>query len=255
MIEDSELQKEIIKIKKDINAVILVHNYERDEVQDIADYIGDSLGLSRQAAKTNAKIIVFCGVYFMAETASILSPDKIVLLPEKDAGCPMAEMITASELRSLKKQHPDATVVCYVNSSAEVKAESDLCCTSANADKVVLSVAPDKKIIFVPDINLGKYVAKITNRNLILWNGYCPTHAALSTEDIIKAKKLHPFARVWSHPECSPEILNISDRILSTGQMTTTCQKSEEEEIIIATEMGMMCRLVRDNPHKKFYLA
>ncbi|MBI5416400.1 quinolinate synthase NadA [Candidatus Poribacteria bacterium] len=253
--EDVELQKKINALKEELNAIILVHNYQRDEVQDIADYLGDSLALSRKAASTDAKIIIFCGVYFMAETASILSPDKLVLIPEKDAGCPMADMITANELIKLKKIHPDAKVVCYVNSSAEVKAECDICCTSANAVQIVQSFHKEQKIIFVPDKNLGKYVERMTGRKLILWEGFCPTHEKLSTDDIKNAKKQYPNASVWSHPECSPEILNISDRILSTGGMTNIAVSAKEKEVIIATEMGMLHRLSKNNPDKKFYLA
>ncbi len=253
--ENTKLKEEILKLKKELNAIIIVHNYQQDEVQDIADYIGDSLALSRKASNTDAEVIVFCGVYFMAETASILSPDKIVLLPEKDAGCPMADMISPAQLISLKEKYPEAKVVCYVNSSAEIKALSDICCTSANAVQVVNSIPEKYKIIFIPDKNLGLYVSRITGRELILWEGFCPTHDRLTVKDIKEIKRQHPDASLWSHPECTPEILDISDEILSTGGMTSLAGKSDKKEIIIATEMGMIYRLKKDNPDKNFYIA
>ena len=201
-----QLIEQIEKLKAACNAVILAHNYQPGEIQDLADFTGDSLGLSIRASETDADVIVFCGVRFMAETAAILSPGKIVLLPEKSAGCPMADMITAEQLRQLKKENPDATVVCYVNSSAEVKAESDYCCTSANAVEVVDSLPEDEQIIFVPDQHLGQFVAERTGRNLILWPGYCTTHVLITVDDIKTAKAEHPDAIVMAHPECSEPV-------------------------------------------------
>jgi len=257
--------EKINELKKKRNAVILVHNYQLPEVQDVADFLGDSLGLSQQAAKTDAEIIVFCGVHFMAETASILCPNKVVLMPDAGAGCPMADMVNAEDLRKLKKEHTDAVVVSYVNTPAEVKAESDICCTSANAVKIVNSL-PDKKIIFVPDKYLGQYVKSQTqNQNkfgsgrakkeIILWNGYCPVHADISSDDILKAKKEHPAAEVLVHPECTQEVIALADKILSTTGMCDYAKKTEAEEMIIGTEIGIIYRLQKDNPDKKFYAA
>lgn len=247
--------EKINKLKQKHNAVILAHNYQTGDIQDIADFAGDSLGLSIQASKTDADVIVFCGVLFMAETAAILSPDKIVLLPDKHAGCPMADMITGSELRKLKQKHPDALVVCYVNSSAEVKAESDYCCTSANAVEVVNFMPKDKKIIFVPDKNLGQYTAQKSGRDLILWPGYCPSHVVITEKDIIKAKEEHPGALVMAHPECPQQVKAISDQILSTGQMLKFAKKSNIRKFIIATETGIIHTLKKENPDAEFYPA
>ncbi|WP_406660724.1 quinolinate synthase NadA [Methanolobus sp. ZRKC3] len=241
-------------LKKKRNAVILAHNYERGEIQDIADFTGDSLGLSQQAIEQEADVIVFCGVHFMAESAAILSPEKTVLLPEIYAGCPMASMVTADALRTEKKKYPNAAVVCYVNSTAEVKAESDICCTSANAVEVVNSLE-EQEILFVPDKNLADYVSRFTTKTIIPWEGYCPTHNQILPEDIIKAKKEHPNAEVLAHPECRREVLDISDKVFSTTGMISYARESDSTEFIIATENGMMHRLRKENPDKSFYMA
>ncbi|MBI5206811.1 MAG: quinolinate synthase NadA [Candidatus Firestonebacteria bacterium] len=253
--ENKKLQEKIVILKNKLNAVLIAHNYQREEIQQIADHLGDSLALSRAAAGTQADIIVFCGVHFMAETANILSPHKTVLLPEKDAGCPLADMLSLEQLLDLKVKHPKAKVVCYINSPASIKAESDICCTSSNAVSVIKSLPKDEEIIFVPDMNLGQYVSKVTGRKLILWNGYCPTHHRITLEDVNNIKKIHPEAPVFSHPECTPEILEISDKILSTGGMLTAAAESKEKNIIIVTEIGMLYRLRRDNPDKNFFIA
>ena len=248
------LKKKIAQLKKKRNAVIIAHNYQRDEIQEIADISGDSLALSQAAVRTDADIIVFCGVQFMAESASILNPDKKVLLPVMEAGCPLADMITPEKLRAKKKKYPGAAVVCYVNSSAEVKAESDIACTSSNAVEVVKSLK-EKDVIFVPDRNLGRYVqSKVPEKNIILWEGFCPTHIRVQEEDIVKTKSLHPAAEVIAHPECNPEVLALSDHICSTGGMFKYVKESGSNEFIISTESGMLYKLQKDNPGKKFYL-
>ncbi|MDD5458805.1 MAG: quinolinate synthase NadA [Phycisphaerae bacterium] len=249
------LLEKIRTLKKARNAVILAHNYQIGEVQDLADFTGDSLGLSVQASKTDADVIIFCGVMFMAETAKILSPQKTVLLPEINAGCPMANMITADELRKLKAKHQGALVVCYVNSTAEVKAESDYCCTSSNAVEVVNSLPNDKEIIFVPDQHLGRFVCERTGREMILWPGYCPTHVWISEKDIESAKSEHPDATVLAHPECTEPVKELADQLLSTGQMLKFAKKSDIKEFIIATEIGIIHTLRTQNPHKKFFAA
>ena len=253
--DNSELIEKIQKLKRERNAVILVHNYQLPEVQDIADFRGDSLGLSQKASQTDAEIIVFCGVLFMAETAKILSPDKKVLIPEINAGCPMADMITAQELLKLKKEHPEAMVVAYVNTTAEVKAEVDICCTSANALRIVNSLPEDKEIIFVPDKYLAHYVSTQTKRKLIPWEGYCPTHVKILPEDIIRQKKQHPQAEVIVHPECTPEVIKLADRALSTSGICKYAKGSEASEMIIGTEIGILHRLRKENPQKRFYPA
>jgi quinolinate synthase len=249
-----DLKEKISQLKKQKDAVILAHNYQRDEIQDVADIVGDSLQLARAGARVDADIIVFCGVRFMAESASILNPDKKVLLPVKEAGCPLADMITAEKLKGLKSQYPDAACVCYVNSSAEVKAESDVACTSSNAIEIVRSL-PNKKIIFVPDENLGKYVqSQVPEKEIILWKGFCPTHIRLSEEEVIKTKGEHPQAEFLAHPECNPEVLKLADQICSTGGMFKYARASDSREFIIGTESGMIYRLQKENPDKKFYL-
>ncbi len=250
---NEELIKKIDTLKQQRNAVILAHNYQIGEVQDIADFTGDSLQLSRQAADTGADVIVFCGVHFMAETAKILSPDKTVLLPDKLSGCPMADMITAEQLAELKAKHPDALVVCYVNSSADVKALSDYCCTSSNAVDVANRIDSERQLIFVPDKYLGQHVIDRTGRDMILWPGYCPTHARIGAEDINKAKTEHPNAVVLAHPECPAETKAASDELLSTGQMLNFAKQSDRTEFIIATEYGIIHTLQKQNPDKKFY--
>ncbi|MCX5677873.1 MAG: quinolinate synthase NadA [Candidatus Omnitrophica bacterium] len=248
------LKKKIEKLKKSRNAVIIVHNYQRDEIQEIADISGDSLALSQAAVRTDADVIVFCGVQFMAESASILNPDKKVLLPVMEAGCPLADMITPEKLKAKKAQYPGAAVTCYVNSSAEVKAESDIACTSSNAIEVVRSLK-EKDVIFVPDKNLGRYVqSQVPEKNIILWEGFCPTHIRVQEEDVVKAKALHPLAEVIAHPECNPEVLTLADHICSTGGMFTYVKKSPLKEFIIATESGMLYKLQKENPDKRFYL-
>ena len=253
--EDEKLIAKINELKKKRNAIILVHNYQLPEVQDIADFRGDSLELSRIAAKNDAKVIVFCGVYFMAETASILSPDKLVIMPDPAAGCPMADMMTADDLRKLKKQHPEAVTVGYVNTSAEVKAELDYCCTSTNAVAVVNALKDAKEIIFVPDKYLADYVSKKTGRKLISWHGFCPTHVRILPEDIEKEKKFHPQAKVIVHPECLPSVVSLADVALSTSQMCKYVAQDSAKEFIIGTESGLIYRLKQDNPDKEFYLA
>jgi quinolinate synthase len=252
---NEKLIKKIEHLKAERNAVILAHNYQPGEIQDIADFTGDSLGLSIQASKTDADVIVFCGVKFMAETAAILSPEKTILMPDKTAGCPMADMINAEQLRQLKQKHPDALVVCYVNSSAEVKAESDYCCTSANAIEVVNSLPKDKRIIFVPDQHLGQFTAERTGRDLILWPGYCTSHVVITEDDIKTAKAKYPDAIVMTHPECSEPVKELSDELLSTGQMLKFVAKSSAKKFIIATEKGIIHTLKKQNPDIEFYPA
>lgn len=253
--ELSKLEGRIRELKKKRNAVILAHNYQLPEVQDVADYRGDSLELSRIAAKTDARVIVFCGVYFMAETASILSPDKKVIMPDINAGCPMANMLKADDLRKLKAEHPKAVTVGYVNTSAEVKAELDYCCTSTNAVAVVNALKDYKDIIFVPDKYLADFVEKKTGRKMIIWNGFCPTHIKILPEDVKREKKFHPFAKVMVHPECLPQVVSIADAVLSTSLMAKFARESEATEFIVGTEIGLVYRLKKDNPGKEFYPA
>lgn len=248
----SEIIERINQLRKERNAIIIAHNYQRGDVQDIADFVGDSLELSRKAAKIDADVIVFCGVHFMAETASILSPDKIVLLPDADAGCPMADMIDVDGLRKLKSEHPNAKVVCYVNSSAEVKAESDICCTSANATKIVASFPADQEIIFIPDQYLGHYAASQAGREVIPWHGYCPTHARIISPDIERMRQEHPNAKVVVHPECRPDVIELADEVASTSGILRFSQQDDVQEVIVGTEMGIIHRLQKENPSKKF---
>ena len=251
MKDNTELEEKILTLKRDRNAVILAHNYQRGEIQDIADFVGDSLELSQNAARTDAKVIVFCGVHFMAETASILCPDKIVLLPDIQAGCPMANMITAEELKERKAELPDASVVCYVNSTAEVKAESDICCTSANAVKVINSL-DSHEILFVPDQYLGHYASTKTDKRIILWPGFCPTHMRIWPELIIQRKREYPQAKVVVHPECIPEAIALADEVLSTGGICRYASREDVSEVIVGTEVGIIHRLKKENPGKKF---
>ncbi|MBM3707149.1 MAG: quinolinate synthase NadA [Actinobacteria bacterium] len=245
----------IIKLKSEKDAVILSHNYQIGEVQDMADFVGDSLQLSIEASKTKAKIIVFCGVHFMAETAKIICPDRKVIMPDINAGCPMADMVNEAQLVNLKGKYPDAVVVCYVNTPAAVKALSDICCTSSNAVKIVNSIPKEKKIIFIPDKYLGSYVQTQTGREMILWNGYCPTHVIINAKSIIALKKEHLDAVVLVHPECTPDVIEIADRVLSTGQMLSFVGESRDKEFIIGTEIGIIHRLKKENPDKVFYPA
>jgi len=250
----SKILQKIKQLKDSRRAVILAHNYQPGEIQDLADFCGDSLGLSIKAAETDAEVIVFCGVRFMAETAAILSPQKTVLLPDRFADCTLADMITAEQLRQLKKKHPDALVVCYVNSPVEVKAESDYCCTSANAVELVRTL-PAKPIIFVPDQHLGRFVAEQTKRDLILWPGYCASHIVITEDDIKTAKAKYPGAVVMAHPECTEPVKELSDQILSTGQMLKFVSGSTAERFIVATEIGMIHALKKQNPNAEFIPA
>lgn len=248
----TELAERIARLKAERKAVILAHNYQLPEVQDIADITGDSLELSRQAAKTDADVIVFCGVHFMAETAKVLSPEKTVLIPDPHAGCPMADMITADDLRRLKARHPGLPVVAYVNTTADVKAESDICCTSANAVRVVESMEAEE-ILFVPDKSLAAYVASKTAKKVIPYCGYCPTHHRILAPDVIHAKREHPDAMVVAHPECTMDVIRLADAVESTSGMLRYVSASTGSEFIVCTERGLLHRLTVDNPGKKFY--
>ncbi|MCX8052841.1 MAG: quinolinate synthase NadA [Armatimonadetes bacterium] len=248
----NNLIDKINKLKSDRKAVILAHNYQLPEVQDVADFTGDSLELSRAAAKTDADVIVFCGVHFMAETAKILSPNKTVLLPDPHAGCPMADMITAEQLRDFKRLHPGLPVVAYVNTSAEVKAESDICCTSANAVKIVESVQSNI-VLFVPDKSLPAYVASKTTKRVIPYCGYCPTHHRILVHDVIRAKREHSDAIVVAHPECTMDVIALADAVESTSGMLRYVKASPAREFIICTERGLLHRLTKENPDKIFY--
>lgn len=245
---------QITRWKEEKNAVILAHNYQLGEIQDIADFLGDSLALSRQAAEVAARTIVFCGVRFMAESAKILSPDKTVLLPRREAGCPLADTITAEQVRQLKKDHPRAAVVCYVNSSAEVKAECDVCCTSSNALQVVEGVEAEE-IVFIPDKNLGHYISRFTKKKVIIWDGFCYVHHRIGAEELRRAKEAHPQAVVLVHPECRPEVIDLADHVQSTDGMLRFVQGSQAAEFIIGTEEGLIYRLQKENPQKRFFSA
>ncbi len=249
--KDVELIEKILDLKKRRGAVILAHNYQLGEVQDIADFVGDSLELSQRAAETGADVIVFCGVHFMAETASILCPDKVVLLPDINSGCPMADMITAERLRAKKREHPQAVVVCYINSSAEVKAESDICCTSANAVGVIKSLDA-QEILFVPDQYLGHYISARTGKKMILWPGFCPTHVRIKPERMKELRQEYPQAKMVVHPECTPEVIALADEVLSTGGMCRYAQRDEVREMVVGTEIGIIHRLRKENPTKRF---
>ncbi len=250
---ENEIRERILELKCRRGAVILAHNYQRPEVQEIADFTGDSLDLSRKAAQTDAQVIVFCGVHFMAETAAILSPEKAVILPDIEAGCPMADMIDATGVESMKKKYPGARVVCYVNSSAAVKAVSDVCCTSANAVETVSAI--DEEIIFVPDRYLGLFTATRTGKTLHLWPGYCPTHLQILPTDIEAARSNHPGSIVMVHPECRPEVTALADHVFSTGQMIRFARQSQDSIFIVGTEIGILHRLRRENPGKTFLPA
>lgn len=250
---NKDLVQKINALKKERNAVILVHNYQRPEIYDVADFIGDSLGLCVEASKTKADVIVFCGVNFMAESAVILNPGKIVLVPNMDAGCAMADMVEAKQLKEFKAKHPDAAVVTYVNSTAEVKSLSDVCCTSSNAVKVVKAM-PQKKIIFVPDKNLAAYVAKqVPEKKIIAWEGYCPIHHFVDKSYIDEVRRLHPKAKIIAHPESKPEVLEMADYVASTTGMIDCAKNDPGDEFFILTECGMTERLRRELPNKKFY--
>ncbi|GFE62011.1 quinolinate synthase NadA [Geobacter sp. AOG2] len=250
-----DIKQQIRELLAAHNAVLLAHNYMRDEVQEIADITGDSLALSMEAAKTEADVIVFCGVHFMAESAAILSPEKKVLLPRPDAGCPMADMVTVEELEALKEKHPGVPVVTYVNSSAEIKAHSDICCTSANALKVVRSLKEDE-LIFVPDRNLGRWVARfVPEKRFVFWEGFCPTHERMTVAAVMQKKSEHPDALFICHPESAPEVSALADHVCSTSGMYDYCRASSAKRFIIGTEAGILYKLRLENPGKEFILA
>ncbi|ALC17899.1 quinolinate synthetase [Desulfuromonas soudanensis] len=248
-----EIKQEIRRLARERDALLLAHNYQRDEIQEVADITGDSLGLSMEAARTEHRVIVFCGVHFMAESAAILAPDKLVLIPRLDAGCPMADMVTVQGLQAMKTRHPGVPVVTYVNSSAAVKAESDICCTSANAVKVVNSLDA-QEVILVPDRNLGRYIAAQTDKICHIWEGYCPTHERLLVADVERALAEHPGALFLAHPECPPEVLQKAHHICSTSGMYDYVSTSPAQTFIVGTEAGILYRLRRDNPDKEFIL-
>lgn len=251
--DDKYYIEKIKELKEKRRAIILAHNYQRPEIQDLADLVGDSLDLSKKAQASDVETIVFCGVQFMAESAAILSPEKTVLLPVKEAGCQLADMATVQELRKKKEENPEATVVCYVNSSAQVKAESDIGCTSANGVEIVNSLKEDK-ILFVPDEHLGRYVASKTKKDVILWKGFCPAHYNLLPKDILRTKEEHPEAKVLVHPECRLAVIQLADEAFSTSGMLNYVKESEAKEFIIGTEMGLIHRLKKENPEKNFYV-
>jgi quinolinate synthase len=252
--EDWQIAEEIEKLKKERNAIILSHFYTRREVREVADFVGDSLSLCKAAVNSKAEVIVFAGVHFMAESASIISPEKLVLLPVPDAGCPMADMVNVKSLREAKEKNPEAAVVCYVNSSAAVKAESDICCTSANAINVVNSIG-NREVIFIPDKNLGAFVSLHTDKKIHLWPGFCHVHENISDQSIKELQKKHPCAEFLAHPECRPEVLGLADHILSTSGIVREIEKSSSMEFIIGTEKEIVLSLSRKHPNKKFYSA
>ena len=248
-----DLIARIRRLAAERRAIVLAHNYQPPEIQDIADITGDSLGLSREAAATEAEVIVFCGVHFMAQTAKLLSPGKTVVMPEPEAGCPMADMVSPERLRAFKAQHPGAPVVAYVNTTAEVKAESDICCTSANAPQVVRSLGDLPEILFVPDQHLARWVQQQTGANLVPYPGFCPTHMTITADMVRRAKQEHPDALVIAHPECRQEVVELADKVLSTSGMLRFCRETEAREIIVATEKGILHPLQQDSPGKTFY--
>jgi len=249
----NEITSEILRLAEERDALILAHNYQRDEIQAMAHITGDSLALSVEAAQTGKSVIVFCGVHFMAESAAILAPDKTVILPRLDAGCPMADMITADGLREMKSRYPGVPVVTYVNSSAAVKAESDICCTSANAVKVVASLN-GPEVILTPDRNLGRYIAAQVDKTCHFWDGYCPTHERFTVNDVKKVKADYPDALFMAHPECPPEVLAMADHICSTSGMYTFASENPAQQFIVGTEAGILYRLRKENPDKEFIL-
>ncbi len=251
----SSIIDRIIELKKTRKAIILAHNYQPPNIQDVADMTGDSLELSRQAAETGAEVIVFCGVEFMAETAAILNPEKTVLLPRKDAGCPMADMITPGDILAVRAQHPDVPIVTYVNSTALVKAESTVCCTSANSIQVVESFKDADTVYMAPDQNLAKYTARHTNKKILHWKGYCPIHHHLSVDEVEARKKAHPEALFLAHPECPPAILDLADQVTSTSGMLRFVTESPHKSFIIGTEEGILYPMKKMNPHKTFHSA
>ncbi|MBI3358906.1 MAG: quinolinate synthase NadA [Nitrospirae bacterium] len=254
-VTEKKIAARIRSLKQERRAIILAHNYQVGEIQDVADFIGDSLELSQKAADTDAEVIVFCGVSFMAETAAVLCPNQIVLMPDLSAGCGMSEMISRDDLIRMKKAHPNAVVVCYVNSSAAVKAESDICCTSSNAKKIVESIPEDREILFIPDQYLGAHVMRQTNRKMILYNGYCPTHVRIMASELAEVVTEHPGAEVLAHPECPLPVQQSADYVLSTSGIALQARKTSAQEVIVATEIGMLHRLSHENPDKEFIPA
>jgi len=252
--QNRELRERLMQLKKERNAIILAHYYQRDEIQEVADFRGDSFLLAQKAAATDAEVIVFCGVHFMGESAKILAPNKTVLIPDERAGCPMADMVNVDGLRKLKAQHPNAKVVTYINSSAEIKAETDICCTSSNALKVINAVDSDE-IIWVPDKNLGHYVQQHTDKKMIIWEGYCNTHDMLTVKDVEEMKAAYPNAQFVVHPECRPEVVALGDYVGSTTGILEYCKKSDCQEFIVGTEDGTGYQLRVDSPNKKFHFA
>ncbi|MGG3874287.1 quinolinate synthase NadA [Brevibacillus laterosporus] len=251
---NAELRERLFQLKKERNAIILAHFYQRPEIQEVADFIGDSFGLAQKAKETEADVILFCGVHFMGESAKILNPNKTVIIPDERAGCPMADMVNVEGLRKVKAQHPNAKVVAYINTSADVKAETHICCTSSNAQRVIESVDSDE-IIWVPDKNLGHYVSQFTNKKMIIWEGYCNTHDQLSVQDIMLMKAEHPEALVVVHPECRPEIVALADYVGSTTGILKFCKESNQKEFIIGTEDGTRYMLEKESPTKQFHFA
>jgi len=247
----AELTEKIARLKTEREAVILAHNYQLGEVQDIADFVGDSLELSRRAIRVDAEVIVFCGVMFMAETAKLLNPQRTVLIPDPRAGCPMCDMAPVEEVRKRKAELPGVPVVAYVNTTAAVKAEADICCTSANAVKVINSL-PDRRILFLPDRNLGYWVRRHSDKEIILWDGYCPTHQRILAKQVLALKEEHPQAVVVVHPECTPDVIDLADEVLSTGQMMRWARETQAREVIVGTEIGLLHRLQQENPDKMF---
>jgi quinolinate synthase len=252
--QNRELKERLLQLKKERNAIILAHYYQRDEIQEVADFRGDSFLLAQKAAETDADVIVFCGVHFMGESAKILAPNKTVIIPDERAGCPMADMVNIEGLRALKRQHPNATVVAYINTSAEIKSETDICCTSANAVKVIESVESDE-IIWVPDKNLGDYVSKFTNKKMIIWEGYCNTHDMLTVKDVEEMRAQYPNAQFVVHPECRPEVVALGDFVGSTTAIIKYCRESDCQEFIVGTEDGTGYQLRKDSPTKQFHFA
>lgn len=252
--QNQQLKERILQLKKEKNAIILAHYYQRDEIQEVADFRGDSFLLAQKAATTDAEVIVFCGVHFMGESAKILAPNKTVVIPDERAGCPMADMVNVDGLRALKKQHPNAKVVAYINTSAEVKAETDICCTSSNAIKVIESV-DSEEIIWVPDKNLGDYVSKFTDKKMIIWEGYCNTHDMLTVKDVEEMRAKYPNAEFVVHPECRPEVVKLADFVGSTTAIIQYCKESDKQEFIVGTEDGTGYQLRKDSPHKTFHFA
>ncbi|MBI5440438.1 MAG: quinolinate synthase NadA [Deltaproteobacteria bacterium] len=248
---DEKLARDVRALLKERKGVLLAHNYQRGEVQDVADITGDSLALSMAAAATDARVIVFCGVHFMAESAAILSPEKTVVLPRMDAGCPMADMITADDVRSVREEHPGVPIVTYVNSSAEVKAVSDVCCTSANAIRVTRATGT-ARVYLAPDQNLAQWVARHTDQEVLYWKGFCPTHHRLRAEHVLAARDAHPGAPFIAHPECRPEVLDLADEVRSTSGMIEYCKEVDARTVIVGTETGLFHRLRKDSPGKEF---